>query len=92
MWVPAFRWKAMDMTKVLHGKVRGRIIELSEDVGLADGQVVEIQLHVVPQRPLWGEGLRYCAGALTDDSEWDGIMNEIHQARKMERRARTEPE
>ncbi len=32
------------MTKTLHGKVRGRIIELDEDPGVEDGQQVEVVL------------------------------------------------
>lgn len=73
------------MTKTLHGKVRGRMIELTEDAGLAEGQEVEILLRVVPSAQPWGEGLHRCAGALADDPEWDGIMEEIYQARKLER-------
>lgn len=75
------------MTKTLHGKVHGRMIELTEDAGLAEGQEVEVQLRVAPTAQPWGEGLRRCAGALANDPEWDDIMEEIHQARKQERRA-----
>jgi hypothetical protein len=35
------------MQKLLHGKVRGRTIELSDDPGVADGEEVEIQITVV---------------------------------------------
>jgi hypothetical protein len=48
------------MTKTIHGKVHGRTIELDEDPGVADGQEVEVQMHVVmplkPQQPM-SEGL-----------------------------------
>ncbi|HJT36197.1 MAG TPA: hypothetical protein VJ783_29520 [Pirellulales bacterium] len=30
------------MTKTLHGKVRGRTIELDEDLGILEGQEVEV--------------------------------------------------
>jgi len=64
------------MTKKLRGKVHGRMIELSEDAGLAEGQEVEVQLRpTVPPQP-WGEGLRRCAGALADDPEWVSIMED----------------
>ena len=36
------------MTKTIHGKVRGRVIELDEDLGVADGQEVEVQVKVIP--------------------------------------------
>ena len=75
------------MTKTIHGKIHGRSIELSEDLGLAEGQQVEVQVKVIqPTRP-WGEGLMRCAGALADDPDWDAIMEEIHRARKQERRS-----
>jgi hypothetical protein len=82
----------MHMTKVMHGKVHGRTIELDEDLGLADGQQVQVQVKVLPTSPKWGEGLKRCAGALADDPEWDVIMEEIHGARKLERRSLPEDE
>lgn len=74
------------MTKVLHGTVRGRTIELAEDPGLSDGQQVRVAVTVVLPPRAWGDGLRRCAGALADDAEWDDIMDEVHRARKLERR------
>jgi len=79
------------MTKTIHGKVHGRTIELDEDLGVAEGQEVEIQVRViskVARTP--GEGFLRTEGARADDTEWDSIMEEIHQARKLElRSART---
>jgi hypothetical protein len=75
------------MTKTIHGKVHGKTIELDEDLGVADGQDVEVQVKVitnVARTP--GEGFLRTEGALADDNEWDSIMEEIHQARKLERR------
>ena len=49
------------MTKTLHGKVHGKTIELDEDLGVVDGQEVEIQVTIVqttkPPRPPISEGL-----------------------------------
>jgi hypothetical protein len=75
------------MTKTLHGTIHGRTIELNEDPGIAEGQEVEIHMKVsaaMPRNP--GEGFIRTEGALADDAEWDAIMEEIHQARKLERR------
>jgi len=49
------------MTRTLHGKVRGKTIEFDEDLGVVDGQEVEVQVKVVqttktPQPPI-SEGL-----------------------------------
>jgi hypothetical protein len=73
------------MTKVIQGKVRGRMIELTEDLGLADGQEVELQLTIPPPSKKWGEGIRRTAGALADDPQWDADMEEIHRLRKLDR-------
>jgi hypothetical protein len=76
------------MTKTIRGRVRGRTIELNEDLGLAEGQEVEVQVRAVSRterRP--GEGLLRTEGALADDNEWDAIMEEIYQSRKLDRRS-----
>ena len=74
------------MTKTMQGTAHGRIIELDHDLGVAEGQKVEIQVTVIPRPRTSGEGLLRTEGALACDEEWDSIMAEIHQARKLERR------
>ena len=78
------------MTKSLHGKVNGRTIELDEDPNMAEGQDVEVQIRII-NRPSHtpGEGLLRTEGALANDTEWDAIMDEIHQARNLEQRPQT---
>jgi hypothetical protein len=74
------------MTKTLHGTVHGRTIELHEDPGIAEGGQVEVRLTVkeeMSRKP--GEGFLRTEGALADDEEWDAIMEEIYQARKLDR-------
>ena len=75
------------MLKTTHGKVHGRTVEIDEDLGVPDGQGVELQVKVIPL-PNWGEGLRRCAGALANEwtSEDDRILEEIHRERKQETR------
>ena len=80
------------MTKTIHGKVHGKTIELDEDLGVADGQEVKVQIKVIPPTRKWGEGILRTAGALADDPYWDAIMEEIHMARKIERRPQMEDE
>ena len=74
------------MTKVTHGKVHGRTIELAEDLGLAEGQEVEVSVRTVPTSPTRkpGEGLLRTEGALADDPHWDAIMDEVYRERKRE--------
>ena len=74
------------MTKTFHGTVRGRTIEFGEDLGLSDGQEVEIQVRTLSNKvQSRGEGFIRTEGALADDTEWDAIMCEIHEARRIER-------
>jgi hypothetical protein len=80
------------MTKTLHGKVRGRTIELDEDPGIAEGQQVEVQMKVVEPTRKWGEGIRRSAGGWADHPELDPVMEKIHEERKLERRPRASDE
>jgi hypothetical protein len=76
------------MTRVFHGKVRGKTIELAEDLGLAEGQEVEVSVRTVPATPtrMPGEGLLRTEGALADDPHWDPIMDELYRERKNDSR------
>lgn len=80
------------MTKTLHGKIHGKTIELDEDLGVAEGQEVEVQVTIVQPTRKWGEGVLRTAGALADDPEWDTIMEQIYQDRKAERRPQVDVE
>jgi len=76
------------MTKSVRGIVHGRTIEVTQDLGVADGQQVEVVVTVIPGKDQWGDGLRRCAGALAGEwtDEDDRILAEIHQDRKQDNR------
>lgn len=78
------------MMRTIHGTVHGRTIELDEDLGVAEGQEVEVQIKLVSPARKWGDGILRTAGALADDTEWDAIMEEVHKSRKIERRPQME--
>ena len=80
------------MTQTIHGRIHGKTIELDEDLGVAAGQEVEVQVTVVQTARKWGEGILRTAGALADDTEWDGIMEQIYQDRKVNRSPQMEQE
>ena len=73
------------MTKTIHGKVPGKIIELDQDLGVADGQDVEVQVKIVSSTTTWGESLRRCAGALADITGLDEDLEQILRERKTDR-------
>ncbi len=72
------------MVKTTHGKVHGRTIELDEDLGVPEGQEVELQVKLVPAPKPWGDGLRRCAGILANEwtDEDERILEEIYRERK----------
>jgi hypothetical protein len=84
------------MMKTLHGKVRGKTIELEVDLGLVDGQEVKVQVTMLKPKkrlpglpPGWTPGsTKSTAGLLADlcSSEEDRILEEIYQDRKRETR------
>ena len=76
------------MVRTTHGKVHGKTIELDEDLGVPDGQEVELEVKVVTTAKRWGDGLRRCAGALANEwtDEDDRILEEIYQERKRDSR------
>jgi hypothetical protein len=76
------------MTRVLHGVVHGQTIELKEDLGLSDGQVVELMIRTIapPSSRQPGEGFLRTEGALADDPYWDEIMERIYRERKSDSR------
>ena len=69
----------------MHGRIWGNRIDLAEDLGLADGQEVEVEVSLPTPAGKWGDGILRTAGALADDPYWEGIMEEIHQSRKIDR-------
>ncbi len=80
------------MTRTMHGRVRGKIIELDEDLGVAEGQEVEIQVRIVHATKKWGDGILRSAGGWANHTEMDAIMDNIQRERKLERRPQVERE
>jgi len=84
------------MTRNTHGKIHGKTIELDEDLGVADGQEVEIQVRITGLKkslpgppPGWQPGKTSNSAGLLADSwtdEDDRTLEEIHKDRKRETR------
>jgi hypothetical protein len=84
------------MTKTLHGIVHGKTIELDEDLGVVDGQEVEVQVKMIRPRkrlpgppPGWQPGRPSTTAGMLADSwteEDDRILEEIYRDRKRETR------
>lgn len=74
------------MSELVRGVIHGRIVELESDPGLPDGETVELRIlsHTNGHDPK--RGWQHLEGILADDPEWDQIMAEIHEQRKVEQR------
>jgi hypothetical protein len=76
------------MIKIVHATVHGKTIELDQEVGVPDGQRVEVPVQIVsttqPPR-LWGDGLRRCAGELAGIRRLAEDMDQILHERKSAR-------
>jgi len=75
----------------VNGIVRGKTIELQEELGLPDGQHVILTVRVIPPSQSTGkvhEGLLQAAGAWADGGdELDEWLKETYEARKQYRRS-----
>jgi hypothetical protein len=80
------------MTQRLHGIIHGNRIELNDPPHFADGVEVEVVIHPTKPKRQPGEGFLRTEGALADDTEWDTIMEEVQQSRKLERTSQWESE
>ncbi len=79
------------MKMIRQGTVHGNMIQITEELGLRDGQMVEVQVRVIDNSStLTGEGWRRCAGRLAnewtpeDDQILEALRNERHQDQRRE--------
>lgn len=73
------------MIRMSHGKVRGKTIELDDDLGIPDGQEVEVVVKVSRPAEAWGEGIKRSAGVAADVVGFDEVFAEIERERKSAR-------
>ncbi|MGC8639154.1 MAG: hypothetical protein ACP5XB_04670 [Isosphaeraceae bacterium] len=73
------------MVKQAQGVIHGKTIELDQDMGIADGERVDVQLRVSsPARP-WGEGILRSAGIAAQVPGFDEAFEQIQQDRQLAR-------
>lgn len=80
------------MTRILHGVVHGKTIELESDPGLKEGCAVEIELRDITCGTTSPSKVQSAAGMVTDWSdEDDRLLEEIHSSRKTTSLGDSEP-
>lgn len=70
------------MTHTTHGRINGKTIELDDDLGVPNGQEVEVIVRVQDSPKVWGEGIRRSAGAAADVADFDEVFAQIERDRK----------
>ena len=69
------------MEKTVQGVIHGKTIELAEEIGLADGQRVEVMV-TAKVASSWGDGIRRSAGVASTEVGFDEAFALIEQERK----------
>lgn len=73
------------MTHTTHGRIRGKMIEIDNDLGVPDGQEVEVVVRPMESCMSWGDGIRRSAGAAADVDDFDEVYAQIERERKAAR-------
>ncbi|HET6880042.1 MAG TPA: hypothetical protein VFI31_07795 [Pirellulales bacterium] len=74
------------MVKTVQGVVHGKTIQLDDDLGVAEGERVEVKVRTIEPAAQWGDGIRRSAGGWAGHPEMDEVMERIQRERKLERR------
>ena len=77
--------------RTLTGVIHGNTIHLHNPPPLVEGAEVEIVIRTSRPKRAPGEGFLRTEGALIDDPDWDGIMEEIQRSRHEERQPQGDP-
>jgi hypothetical protein len=70
------------MVKQIQGVVHGRTIELDEDLGIPDGERVNVQVRAAAPSPAWGAGILRSAGIAADVPGFDEAFEQVQRDRE----------
>ena len=71
------------MVKQVQGVIHGKTIELDQDLGMADGQRVNVEVQVDSPACPWGEGIRRSAGIAADVRGFDEAFEQVQRDREL---------
>jgi len=71
------------MTKTFLGKVHGQTIQIQEELGIADGAVVEVVVNQMEPPANWGEGIQRSAGGAAGIHGFGEAFSQIERERKV---------
>ena len=70
------------MNPTFHGRVHGKRIEFDCELGMRDGQEVDVIVLLNNEGKTLGEGILRSAGAAADIVDFDSVFAQIEQYRK----------
>ena len=73
------------MNRVIQGIVHGKVIELREEIGIPDGQEVDILVTLRNANPGTSSGILRSAGVAADLADFDIVFGRIETERKSAR-------
>jgi hypothetical protein len=71
------------MVKQVQGVIHGKTIELDHDLGIAEGQRVDVEVRVSSTARVWGEGILRSAGIAADVPGFDGAFEQVQRDREL---------
>ncbi len=77
--------KEINAPRNVHGKVRGKTIELEEDLGIPEGEEVDVTVTSKKREQPWGEGIRRSAGAAVNMPELVKSSSNLKENAKLPR-------
>lgn len=70
------------MPEVIEGIIRGKMIELASDPGLAEGQAVQVVVKPLVTLDQRRQALLRTAGSMVDDPEFEAVMRQLESERR----------
>ncbi len=71
------------MVKQVQGIIHGKTIELDHDLGIAEGQRVDVEVRVSSPARVWGEGILRSAGIAADVPGFDEAFEQVQRDREL---------
>ena len=70
------------MVRQVQGVIHGKTIELDQDLGIAEGQRVDVQVRLSSTSLHWGEGIQQSAGIAADVPGFDEAFEQVQRDRE----------
>jgi hypothetical protein len=70
------------MVRQVQGVIHGKTIELDQDLGIAEGQRVDVQVRLSSTSRHWGEGILRSAGMAADVPGFDEAFEQLQRDRE----------